>query len=280
MPAFAAAAIAQTGIGLAQGISGMIQASKARKELEGLEQPFYKIQNEIFQNRNLAANQAQMGVPQATMDYMTAETQRGLGTSLSTLKQTGGSANNVAELFSAYQRGIQQNAAMDAQQRVVNLGQFMKENQTLAGQKTMQWAINEFQPFQNKVQALQQRIAQGGQQMGAGISAALGGAAAYGTGMQNQDLINQLKNLGNVPQVAQGVAGAGQGQGGFTPNPASYQGGTGFQNTVAQYAANNLAQQSQAQQGMEGYNNTMANVMNILNQREADAAVMGRQRQF
>ena len=202
----AAGGLAQAAVGLVQTGIGLVQSSKARRELEGLEQPFYKIQNELFQNRNLAANQAQMGVPQATMDYMTGETQRGLGTSVSALRQTGGSANNVADLFAQYQRGIQQNAAMDAQQRVANLGSFLKENQEIAGQKTMQWTINEFQPFQNKTAMLQNQIAQGNQMMGAGISGALGGAAAYGTATQNQDLIAQLKKLGETPPVDQSVA--------------------------------------------------------------------------
>lgn len=274
----AIAGLAQAGIGIAQGIGGMIQAKKARNELEGLEQPFYKIQEELFQNRNLAAQQAQMGVPQATMDYITSETQRGLGSSVSALRQTGGSANNVSDLFAQYQRGIQQNAAMDAQQRVANLGGFLKENQELAGQKTMQWAINEFQPFQNKVQALQGRIAQGNQMIGGGLSNVLGGAASYGTATQNSDLIAQLKALG---QKGGAVANAtSQTIGGATPSPSNYQGGTGFQNTVAQYAGNDLATQSSGQQGMDNYNSLMASIMSTINQREADSAVLGRQRRF
>jgi hypothetical protein len=216
------AGLAQTAIGSAQAIAGMIQAKKARKELEGLEQPFYKIQGELFQNRDLAASQAQMGVPQATMDYMTSETQRGLGTSLSTIKQTGGSANNVTDLFAAYQRGIQQNAAMDAQQRVSNLGQFMTQNAEVAGQKTMQWTINEFQPFQNKVQMLQQRIAQGNQMIGGGASAALGGAASYGVATQNNDLMKLIREMNSRPQSDLQTGGfvPNVGIGSPTPQPA------------------------------------------------------------
>lgn len=192
-------AIGQGVIGGVQAIAGGIQANRARRELESLEQPFYKIQDELLQNRNVSAQQAQIGVPQAVKDYMTAETQRGLGTAMGALTQTSGNPNNVADLFQAYQRGIQQNAAMDAQQKVTNLAQFMQQNQTVAGQKTMQWTINEFQPFQNKVQMLQQRIGQGNQMLGSGINTMMGAGASYVAGSQNQDLIDAINNLNPRP---------------------------------------------------------------------------------
>jgi ABC-type Fe3+-citrate transport system substrate-binding protein len=192
----AVAALAPVVIGAVQAGAAAKKKREEEKKLEALKQPFYKVQSELLQNRNIAANNAQMGVPQATMDYMTAENQRGVGTSLATLRQTGGSANNVSELFAAYQRGNQSIGAMDANQRLANLSQFMQENQQIAGQKTMKWAINEFQPFQNKVQAYQQNIAASNQNISNGLNSVIGGAAAYGTAMQNQDLINSLNNMG------------------------------------------------------------------------------------
>ena len=193
--AAAVAGIAQAGIGVAQSIGGMIQAKKARTELEGMEQPFFKVQDELLQNRNLAASQAQIGVPQATKDYMTSETQRGLGSSIAAMNQSGGSPNNVTDLFQSYQRGIQQNSAMFAQQQVAGMDQFMQQNAEVAGQKTMKWAINEFQPFQNKVQMLQGRINQGNQNLSGGANAVLGGLSSYGTANQNQDLMELMKKL-------------------------------------------------------------------------------------
>lgn len=183
----------QAGVGLYKTIAGEIDKSKAKKELESLQQPFYKVQDELYQNRDIAARQAQMGLPQETLDYMTSENQTALASGLSAIGRGAGSVNNVADLYRMYQKSIQATAAQDAAERAKNINQFMATNAEVAGQETMQWVMNEFNPYQNKVKLLQGRIMQNMQTVGSGISDILGAGSSFVTFQQNQDLINALK---------------------------------------------------------------------------------------
>jgi hypothetical protein len=69
----------------------------------------------------------------------------------------------------------------------------MKQNSEMAGQKTMQWAINEYNPYLNKVANLQQRMQRAYGQVGSGLSDILGGGATYLTSQQNAGLLAAMK---------------------------------------------------------------------------------------
>lgn len=198
-----AMAAGQAVVGLGKTVAAAIDKRKARRELESLESPFYKIQEELLQNRDIAAQQAQLGVPQAIEDYMTTETQRGFGSSIMASNNQRLGANSVAELFDRYQRGVQANAAQQAQMVASQIGRFLDTNSTVAGQKVMQWTINEFNPFQNKVRNLQARIGQNNATMGSGISDLLSAGSTYAVGQQNNALLQSLG--GNAGQPSGGA---------------------------------------------------------------------------
>ena len=84
-------AIASSAMGIAAGVGQYIGAArdekKAKAERSRLKTPFYKIQDEYFQNRNMAASAAQGGLPAATKDYLTSESERGLGTAIQGISQ-------------------------------------------------------------------------------------------------------------------------------------------------------------------------------------------------
>jgi hypothetical protein len=201
MPLLEALAIGQGLIGAGQAVAGLIDKGKAKRELASLKSPFYKIQEELLQNRDIAAQQAQLGVPQEVKDYLTTETQRGLGTSLMAANNQRLGANSIAELFDRYQRGVQSNAAQQAQMTAAQINRFMEANTAVAGQKIMQWTINEFNPYQNRIKNLQARIAQNNATIGSGISNLLSAGATYLVGKQNEGLLDAL--------TKGGVTGAG-----------------------------------------------------------------------
>lgn len=165
---------------------------KADEELASLKRPFYKVQNEYYQNRNLAQEQAQGGLTATAKDYYTNQTERGLGTGISAIQQTGGSPNDIAKLFDNYENGLFNVAAQDSMLQKQNIGQLMATNKDLAGQKTIQWSLNELQPYENKLKELTQR--KGAAQINANnaLNSAVGTIGATSTGLQNQKLLDKL----------------------------------------------------------------------------------------
>ena len=122
----------------------------------------------------------------------TSEAGRGLSAGIGGVLQGAGSINDISKLFDVYDRNIDRTATQDADQHIRNINNFWNFNKDLAGQKTTQWALNEYQPIQEKKKQLSQNISADKQNMAAGISTALGSASAFATGMQNDKMLNGL----------------------------------------------------------------------------------------
>lgn len=206
----AAPAIISAGKGVYDMISGGSKYNKAKKEMDALATPFYKIQNEYTQNRNVAANRAGHGFGAAQLDYLTDENERGLGAGISALSQGGGAgANDLAKILDTYSRTAARTAAEDAELQTQQISQFFNANKDLAGQKTIQWHENEYQPWANKQSLLanQMGVAKKTQDQGwnstiSGISGAL--SAFTNDDMQKAMLAKKEQQYAgmNAPQAA------------------------------------------------------------------------------
>jgi hypothetical protein len=174
---------------------------KAQDELRKLKDPFYKIQNEYIQNRDIAGNMASGGLPESTKNYVTQEAQRGLGTSLSALGQNGGGVNDVARLNDVYMNSIDKVAAEDAQAKLGNIQNFFNANKEVAGQKTIQWTLNEYRPFERKLKEITQRIGAAKQNQNTGLNTAISSVGAAGTALSNNDLMNKLFANNKAPSI-------------------------------------------------------------------------------
>jgi len=232
MPLGTALTVASTAAGIAKGTLDYFKERKEQKraeeELSRLKQPFYKVQDEYTQNRNIAANN--IGLPEETKDFYTTEAQRGLGAGIGAISQGGGSPNMAAELFEAYDRSLNKTAAMDASSRVAGIQNFMAANKDLAGQKTMKWSLDEYQPWQRKLKEITERIAASKTNQNNSLNLAIGAAGAAGTALSNNDLMKQLfpsqpsaTGAGTMtPMVVnpqtQGYGTTPQGTGGINPN--------------------------------------------------------------
>lgn len=187
-----AAAVATAGVGAAQLISGASKEKKAKQELARLHQPLYGIQPEYYENRNIMASEAGQGIPSITKDYLTSEAGKGLGTGISALTQTGGGVNDISKLMDVYNRSLRNIGAEDAETHLKNIQYFANANKDLAGQKTMQWTINEYQPYQAKLKELTKRREAAEQNIWGGLQTIAGAGMAYGQGKSNANLMTKL----------------------------------------------------------------------------------------
>lgn len=225
LPIVGAGLAAATTIG--QAVSGAVNLRKDKRELSRLSNPFYKIQDEYFQNKNMSEQLASSGLTPAAKDYFTTQSERGLGSGLNALTTMGGSPNDVAHLFDAFSGSVRDNAAQDAEAQLNNIKYFMGANKDLAGQKTMQWTINDYQPHQAKLKELTERIAADKQNIFGGATGVAGAVGALGTTLQNDDL---MKNLFPKPSSSSPLSGipdpfSGPGSNSTGSNDAGGQGG-------------------------------------------------------
>jgi len=215
----AAGAIATAGLGVGQLISGAKKEKEASRELSRLHPALYGIQPEYYENRNIMATEAGQGMPSATKDYLTSEAGKGLGAGIRALTQTGGGVNDISKLMDVYNRSLSKIGAEDAETHLKNIQYFMNANKDLAGQKSTQWTINEYQPYQAKLKELTKRREAAEQNIWGGFQTIAGAGMAYGTGSSNQNLMNKL--FGNKTDPFQSTVG---GDSDISLRPTSVQG--------------------------------------------------------
>lgn len=186
------------GAGLLKTFGADKRLKEAQQEAEQLKDPFYKIQDEFYKNQNIAAEQAQGGLTQAAKDYFTSETERGFGAGIQGILAAGGSANDIATLNDSFNRSIFNATAADSQAQMENIKYFMKSNSDIADQKTIQFLLNEKQPYENKLADITNRVGAERQNIYGGISDIVGSIAGFGTAMQNKELYGN-----GTPQTSQ-----------------------------------------------------------------------------
>lgn len=195
-------AAASAGLGALEGgyqfVDNIIQRNKNRRELRNLHDPFYKIQSEYYQNRNLAGNIAEGGMPSAEKDYMTGEMERGLGAGISGVLQSGGSPNDINKLLAGFNKSIDATGASDAEQHIKNIQYFQDANRDLAAQKNIQFGFNKVMPYQRKMAQLNQNI--GNEETNAynGVNQVIGSLGAFATSNQNNKLLDQFKSKSSL----------------------------------------------------------------------------------
>ena len=185
-------------LGGAEFAMGAIEERKAKNELKRLHAPFYKIQDEYLQNRNIAEELAGSGLPDATKAFLTAESERGLGTGIKGILDAGGSPNDISKLFGVFDTSVMRTASADAEARLGNIKNFMDINREIAGQKQIQFGINELQPYESALKSIQDRREAARQNMFGGASTAIGSVSALGTSLQNNALLKSLRTTNAV----------------------------------------------------------------------------------
>lgn len=159
----------------------------AAQEGAATKRPFYNIPNEYIENRNIAAGQAQGGLSAAEKSYMGEQRERGLGSSLQALKETGGGPNDFAQLNHVFDDSLKSQGALDAQLHMKNIEFFTNANKDLAGQKATQFGINELQPYESKLKEIQDRRIAAQTNENNAVGEGIGSLSAIATGLNSRN---------------------------------------------------------------------------------------------
>lgn len=194
--------------------TGIGQLSDAKKKSKNNIRPTFDIQQEYFDNRDIAANMAQHGLTEQALDFYSDQAGRGLTTSLSATLQGGGGINSVNNVLDTYQQGVRSVAAQDAQLQNENIKYFIDRNADVAKQKVQKWVIDKYEPFKDTAAAAAQERAAGFQNISTGLGEATATLSSFSQANQYQDLLNN--------QAAPPAGGQQQGSttyyNGYTPN--------------------------------------------------------------
>ena len=184
MPLPLALLLTQAGLGAAQGIGGMIGASKNKA-------PQYTMPGEYQQNLAAAQMRAAGGLPAASRQLAEQQTARGTAAGLAKLQDRNMVATGVAGLAQAQADQANKLAAMDADARLRGELQVANARVAIAGAKDKEFAIKQ-QDYLRRAQA-------NSALMNAGIQNIVGAGQTYSM----NDMMKQYYKLGQyAPKAA------------------------------------------------------------------------------
>lgn len=176
-----------------QGITGIGQFLKGRKEARNLQRPEYQIPGEVTTELREREMQALEGLPaEVRNQYLQQLAEQRQSGMRSIREAAGGQSASLLQNIGALQRGQQQGImglmAQNAMARAQNRAALSQARQVMANQRLAQWQYNVAQPYEE---------------------AAAAASAKMGAGMQN--IMGGLTNIGQF--------GAGGGFGAFAQSP-------------------------------------------------------------
>lgn len=197
--AWASVAVGAVSLGASvyKGIKAKNQDNAAAKEGAALKRPFEKVQDEYFQDRNIAAEQATGGLSVDEKNYAQEQRDRGLSSSLEALKETGGGPNDFARVNGIFSDSLKSQSALDSQEHLKNIDFFTGVNKDLAGQKTTQFGVNELQPYESKLKEIQDRRIAAQTNQNNAVDEGIGSLSALATGLNSRNPSGRGKDTGS-----------------------------------------------------------------------------------
>lgn len=183
------------------------QKSKANAIEKNLKQPQYAIPPEFEQNRNIARQMAQVGLPQQQYNNQFNQINSNTATGIAAAQRSNNPSAIGGVISGANSAGANLNAE-DAQARQNNQRVFMQANEQLGGQKIAQQQANVFDPYTQKYNEMQAYRGAGQQNLNSAIGdiSKLGGLAMqYGLGNQNTPSQFTNPQANQDPLTAQGM---------------------------------------------------------------------------
>jgi hypothetical protein len=169
--------------------TGIGQLIGANKKSKNNIRPTFDIQQEYFDNRDIAARTAQGGLTESSLDFYEDMAGRGLSTSTDALLQAGAGVNTINKTFDTYLQGGRSIAAEDSQLQQKNILTYLDRNDTLAKQKVQKWVIDKYEPFKDTAEAAAKERSAGAQNIFGGLAEGTGAASAYSTSKLYEDLL-------------------------------------------------------------------------------------------
>jgi hypothetical protein len=178
-----ASAAVTAGLGAYKAIKGSSQVADARNRAKLNIRPSFPIQQQYYDNDNLAASMASTGLTDAESNYYNTNAERGLSAGIGASLQTGQGPNSVGSLYDSFLRGQGSLAATGDQFRTQKLQTLMQANKDLADQETNQWALNKYEPFKDEAKAIAGEKTAGQQQANDGLNTVAGAVSSFAGGM-------------------------------------------------------------------------------------------------
>jgi hypothetical protein len=205
----------QAGLGVAQTVTGLINAGKARKTARELERtrPQYSIDKGYGQNLSLAESNLQ-GLSDSAETAYNQLADKQFSSSLDAILKSGGTASNVADVYGQGEEGRLRLAQLSDQMRLQQVNSLMRSRESMAEQQDKAFEFNQWRPWADKSQA-NAAARQGADQQ------IWGGLQSLGSmGMQFADQQDQKKDYADYLKAISGKNGSGN-TSAFTPQRTS-----------------------------------------------------------
>lgn len=191
-------------VGLGKAVMGGVQARKAKKALENLERPTYEVPEGIKQNLSQAKLDALEGLPAEQKQQAINNMNRTMAAGLASGASRKGGLAGVGGAMQAQTDAFSGMISADAVARQQNKQGLAQANTAMAGYEDQAFQMNEMDPYNQELGALQGQSAAGQQTMYSGIDD-IAGAASMGVGNA------QLGSTATPGNIMPGVTGAAPG---------------------------------------------------------------------
>jgi len=163
---------------------GLINTSKANAEAKFLEstKPVKKTSQFDRDALNLAESDLANGMSAETEQAYDDTDARSLSSSISAILKSGGSSNNISDMYGNSAQGRQQMAVVRENLRQKKVDTYLNELDTSAEEEEKNWLVNEYGPYINKVKAVGEAKKAAAEQTAKGLDS-LGGSGGGGGGM-------------------------------------------------------------------------------------------------
>lgn len=168
-------------IGAGTAVAGMIKASKARKEAAKLaaSRPKYEPSPYYKDAVSLAQSELSTGMSGEAKNAYEQGIDRSLSTSLNAIMKSGGSANNIAEVFDGSNQGRQRLAMMKDNLRLNQIGNLVRAQQLGSEEREKGFQFNEWAPWADAAKANAGERTAADQQIWSGINTVGSAAGSY-----------------------------------------------------------------------------------------------------
>lgn len=182
---------------IAAGLSFGIKAITSAKQKHAAEQitkdnirPDYSIQAEYERNQRLAAQAAETGLTPEAKAYYEDLADEGFASGTNAILEGGGDLNTIGNLYQNRLQSDREIAARDSEARLQNIKNAMAANAELAGQKSMQWSLNEYEPYKDKAKQAAALRDSSNLNLQSGLGDVMSGVGSYLTSTMYDKLLN------------------------------------------------------------------------------------------
>lgn len=208
MAADKAAAIPGTALGVAQTVTGLINAKKTKKEAARLAATRPKLEASPYLDDQLSLAQSELssGMSGAAENAYEQGLSRDVSSSLDAILKSGGDVNNVAEIFDRSAVGRQRLALMKENLRLSQINNLVNAQGASENQRKEMFEFNQWRPWADASQANAASRQKAQDMIWGGLQTVASGAmGAAQSGAAKNDFNNYLQ--------------PGQQQGGYNSNP-------------------------------------------------------------